>query len=395
MSDAPTQIFISVAEDSADIHAASLMRAAQDVLPGARFFGLTGPRMRELGAETVYDFAAHAAMLTGVLSVIGRAWNALNAVEKSWQASRPDVVILIDSPELNLRIAAKAKRLGIPVLYYVAPQTWASRAGRNRKISRIVDRLACILPFEQEYFRANGVQAEFVGHPLFEYLAREHADPTRVESLRGDATRPLIALLPGSRKHVIDAVLKLQLDVLRHLRGMGFAFRTAISAVDAERGERIAAQLAGSGIEAEIVVADNASLLTACDFVLVASGTATLHVARYRRPMAVMYDAGLLGRLYRPLGRWIVKTPHLSLVNILAERRIVPEFMPSVPDTRLVAATVRNILRDEGWRNQMVGDLDAIVRPLEQSSASVRVAEIARELISGGARGGAVAAQRL
>ncbi|MFN0135332.1 MAG: lipid-A-disaccharide synthase [Phycisphaerae bacterium] len=376
------QIFISVAEDSADIHAASLMRAAKTILPDARFFGLTGPRMRELGAETVYDFAAHAAMLTGVLSVIGRAWSALSAVEKSWQASRPDVVILIDSPELNLRIAAKAKRLGIPVLYYVAPQTWASRAGRNRKISRIVDRLACILPFEQDYFRRNGVQAEFVGHPLFEYLAREHANPQRVESLRGDSAMPLIALLPGSRKHVIDAVLKLQLDVLRHLRGMDFAFRTAISAVDAERGERIAAQLAGSGIEAEIVVADNASLLTACDFVLVASGTATLHVAHYRKPMAVMYDAGLLGRLYRPLGRWILKTPHLSLVNILAERRIVPEFMPSVPDTRLVAATVRNILRDEGWRNQMVGDLDAIVRPLEQSSASVRVAEIARELIA-------------
>lgn len=395
MSDARPQIFISVAEDSADIHAASLMRAAGEVIPGARFFGLTGPRMRELGAETVYDFAAHAAMLTGVFSVIGRAWSAMNAVESAWQATRPDVVVLIDSPELNLRFAAEAKALGIPVLYYVAPQTWASRAGRNRKIRRIIDRLACILPFEQEYFRANGVQAEFVGHPLFEYLEREHPNPQRVEELRGDRTVPLIALLPGSRKHVIDAVLKLQLDVLRHLREMGVEFRTAISAVDADRGERIAAQLGGSGVEAEVVVADNASLLTACDFVLVASGTATLHVANYRKPMVVMYDAGLLGRLYHPFGKFIVKTPHLSLVNILANRRIVPEFMPSVPDTRLVAATVRNILRDDFWRKHMVACLDEIVRPLEGSSASRRVAEIARELIAEGGSSRAGAKQRL
>ncbi len=126
-------IFISVAEESADVHAASLVRAARERLPGCKFYGLTGPRLRELGVETVFDFTSHAAMLSGVLGVVGRALKAVKAVERSWRERRPDLVVLLDSPELHLRLARRAKKLGLPVLYYIAPQTWASRAGRNRQ----------------------------------------------------------------------------------------------------------------------------------------------------------------------------------------------------------------------------------------------------------------------
>ena len=146
-------VFISVCEDSADVHAAALVRAARERLPGVEFYGLTGPRLRELGVETVYDFASHAAMLAGVLGVVGRAYEAIKAVEACWRQRRPDLVVLLDSPELHLKLAARAKRLGIPVLYYIAPQTWAARAYRNRQIVRDIDRLACILPFEEGYFR--------------------------------------------------------------------------------------------------------------------------------------------------------------------------------------------------------------------------------------------------
>ena len=141
--------------------------------------------MRAAGAATLYDFTAHAAMLSGVLSVIGHAREALRTVERSWREDPPDVVVLLDSPELHLRFARRAKALGLPVLYYIAPQTWAAREYRNRQIARDVDRLACLLPFEQNYFRQHLVLAEFVGHPLFEALARQESVPAVVDRLRG------------------------------------------------------------------------------------------------------------------------------------------------------------------------------------------------------------------
>ncbi|RMF78396.1 MAG: hypothetical protein D6744_10125, partial [Planctomycetota bacterium] len=290
---------------------------------------------------------------------------------------------------------------------YIAPQTWASRQWRNRRIARDVTRLACILPFEPSYFQARGVtQAEFVGHPLFESLEREQPNPDTLRRLRDD-DKPLIALLPGSRRHVIETMLPLQLRVLSHLHAIGTSFRVAVSAVDEQRRDTVARTLdrwnqshgatAGSNspspsasrraappFEAEIATADNAALLTAAHLVLVASGTATLHVAHYRKPMIVMYDAGRVLRLpHRLFGRFVVRTPHLSLVNILAGARVVPEFMPFIRDTRPIARVAEQLLSDATWRGLMIRQIDDVVAPLETSRASHRVCEIATELLNG------------
>jgi lipid-A-disaccharide synthase len=375
------RIFISVAEESADVHAAALIRQAAEVLPGCYFYGLTGPRMRQAGAKTLFDLTGHAAMLTGVLALVGRAWKAVKTVERSWDADPPDLVVLLDSPELHLRLARRAQRRGLPVLYYIAPQTWAARPGRNRQIAATVDRLACILPFEEEYFRQASVNAEYVGHPLFETLRGEGPDEAVVERLRSDG-EAVAALLPGSRRHVIDAMLPRQLEILRKLRAAGHAVRAAVSAVSAERAGQIRAHMAGTNLPAEIIVADNASVLTAADLVLVASGTATLHAAYYRKPMVVLYDAGrLLRMLHRPLGRRVLKTPHLALVNVLAGHRLVPEFMPFVRDTDEVARVAGQLLTDQTWRRLMIEQLDALVKPLEGSTASANVCRIMREML--------------
>ncbi len=386
MSDRPVDIFLSVAEDSADVHAAALMRAAAASFPDWRFFGLTGPRTRALGAETVADMTAHAAMLAGAASVVGKAWAALRAVDRAWKVRRPTAALFLDSPALHLRLARRARRLGIPVVYYIAPQTWASRPGRNREIAACVDRLACILPFEEPYFRSRGIDARYVGHPLFESLSREQPDPQAVSRLRSGAG-PLVALLPGSRRHVIDTVLPLQLEVLAHLRTAITPLRAAVSAVDEARAQRIAPHLPQGAERPEIVVADNASLLTAADLVLVASGTATLHVAHYRKPMVVLYEmGGLLGRLASRFGHWVVRTPHLSLVNILAGARVVPEYMPHVPDTHGVAQTAAALLLDTSLRDYTTRRLDELVGPLESPpygrSASANVCELIASVIA-------------
>jgi lipid-A-disaccharide synthase len=409
----PRRIFISVCEESADVHAASLVRAARAAGQDWEFRGLTGPRLRALGVQTVFDFAAHAAMLAGILGLVGRAWRALRAIQADWQQQRPDVVVLLDSPELHLKIARLARRRGIPVLYYVAPQTWASRSYRNAAIVRDVDRLACILPFEEAYFRAAlpasapggdaPCRAEFVGHPLFEALRRERPVADTLAFLRARAAgRPIVALLPGSRVHVITAMLPRQLEVIRRLRAAGHDVYAAVSCVAAEKKELLRGILAAHGdvrprtsnapptdLEIDLIVDDNASLLTAADLVLVASGTATLHVAHYRKPMIVMYDAGrLLRALYRLVGRWLITTPHLSLVNILAGARVVPEFMPFIRDTAPIAAVAGQLLTDAAWRALMVRQIDEVVRPLEAGDASARVVELIGELLAVGNRKG-------
>ena len=378
----PARVFISVAEDSADVHAAALLRRARVLLPDCTFYGLTGPRMRQAGAESLADLTAHAAMLTGTLGLISRAWQAVGIVERAWDAQPPDLVVLLDSPELHLRLARRAQARGLPVLYYIAPQTWASREGRNRQIAETIDRLACILPFEEDYFADAGIRAEYVGHPLFETLRAQASDPQLVERLQaGDG--PLVALLPGSRRQVIDTVLPLQLDVIRKLRAAGVRARAGISAVSDVRAKQIRTHLAQNELPAEIVVSDNASLLSTADLVLVASGTATLEVAFHRKPMIVLYDAGpLLSIAHRLAGRLILKTPHLSLVNILAGRRVVPEFMPSVPDTGAVARTAGRLLTDSDWQRLMIGQMAEVVRPLERTAASNRVCGIIAEMLA-------------
>ena len=412
------RVFLSVCEESADVHAAALVRTARQQGRAWRFYGLTGPRLRALGVETVYDFASHAAMLAGVLGVAGRAYAAWRAVERSWRTARPDLVVLLDSPELNLRLARRARRRGIPVLYYSAPQTWAARAYRNRQIVRDVDVLACILPFEEEYFRraagrrgAGGADAHgrsfhahFVGHPLFETLRDERPIPETLEFLRLRAAgRPIVALLPGSRAHVVERMLPLQLEVIRRLRATGHDVYAAISCAAEERrsqARRILAAAAagregflvaeqrvggpvGRDLGIDLMLGDNASLLTAADVVLVASGTATLHVAWYRKPMVVMYDAGRwLYWPYRLFGRLVITTPHLSLVNVLAGARVVPEFMPFVRDIAAVATVTRQLLTDTTWRTLMCRQLESVVRPLETATASANVCQWMAKLLA-------------
>ncbi len=373
------RVFISVCEHSADLHGAALVRAAAKLFPHVGFYGLTGPRMRGAGVETLYDFTAHSAMLSGVLSVIGHARRALRLIEESWRREPPDLVVLLDSPELHLRLARRARRLGLKVLYYIAPQTWAARAYRNRQIARAVDALACILPFEEPYFRRVGIAAEYVGHPLWEALPAP--DAAQVAELRRGAD-PLVALLPGSRRHVIDALLPRQLQVIQGLRQRGRALRVAVSCVEEDRKAGIEAHLRAAGDDARVVVGKHAGLLQAADLVLVASGTATLEVACYRKPMVVMYHAGgLLEWPYRLLGRRVIRLPHLCLVNILAGARVVPEFMPFVRDCGPVTEVADRLLTDAVWRDLMCRQLDAVIRPLEGSQASAAVCEIMARLL--------------
>jgi len=371
-------IFISAAEHSADLHAASLMASIRRRCPGARFVGLTGPRMRQLGCETIQDMTAGSAMLAGAFLKVGQGLAMLSRVDRAL-ASRPlDLAIVVDAPTYHLPIARRCKARGLPVLYYIAPQTWAWAEFRVRKIRRRTDRLAVIFPFEQDYFRSHGIDAVYVGHPLWDALARYEVDRAFVADLRRghDLT---VAILPGSREHVIKEVLPGQLQVASVLRQRFCRLGLMISAADEQARSVIAEILRRTGMDIPIHVARHIDLINAADLVLVASGTATVETAYFHRPMVVMYNTSRIG--YHLLGRWLIHTKHFCMVNILAGREVVPEFMPYYRSTEPIAARAVELLSSPERRQTMSQELADVIDPHVKTGASDNAAAEALDLL--------------
>jgi len=290
-----------------------------------------------------------------------------------------DLAILVDSPALHLPMAKRIKAAGCPVLYYIAPQLWAWAPWRIRRVRRRVDRLAAILPFEEEYFRARGVEATFVGHPLVEQLSQVKPDLAVVAGYR-QGGGPVVACLPGSRSHVVEEVLPGQIEVAKAIAAQHPKTTFVFAAANPAAARRVGAAVSASGLNARVETDRNAEILSAADFALCASGTATLEVAWHRVPMVVMYNGSKWG--YRLVGRFLIQTPHLCLVNILAGRRIVPEFMPYYTSTDPIVAEALDILGRPARAATMRQDLDAVVRSLGTASAADQTARIAMEMIA-------------
>lgn len=374
------RIFISVAEQSADEHAAALVRAFLERSPHTRFAGLAGPALRAAGCETFHDMTTAAAMALAAVRRLPEALRLLHRLKAYLAQQRFDAAVLVDSPALNLPVARLCRRRGIPVFYYVAPQTWAWGAWRNPRIRRRVDRLACVWPFEEYYFRSRGITAAYVGHPTIERLLALEIDETRVSERRAGPS-PLIAILPGSREHVVREVLPGQLEVAAAVK---LRFRRArFVIVPANEGIRRVIQpwVNKSPIEPAIEVlsasADRAAVeraeaIRAADIVLVASGTATLEVAFHGTPMLVMYNANRW--LYRLLGRWLISSEFLSIPNIIAGRQIVPEYMPYYRTTDPIIATAVEWLSTPATLQRIRRELGEVIGPIAKPGAAANAA---------------------
>jgi lipid-A-disaccharide synthase len=371
-------IFISAAEPSADVHGASLIRAVQRVCPQARFAGVAGPAMRAAGCWSIFDMSGRSAML---LAAFGAARDALRmwATSRRHLASYPfDAAVMIDAPTLHLPLAKRAKQLGVPVFYYIAPQVWAWGESRIGRIRRRVERLAVIFPFEEQYFRSRGVDATFVGHPLFETLLPRRCDQTLVNEIRARGD-PVVALFPGSRKHVVREVLPGQLEVAARIVAEYPNAHFGVSLANPQVRPIVTALIEPCGLSLGLHAGHNGELLTAADLVLVASGTATLETAYYHKPMVIMYNGSKWG--YRLVGRWLIRTPYFSLVNILAGRELVPEFMPYYTSTEPIARSALDLLASPKRRARMESALAELVIPFLRSGAADRTAALLLELV--------------
>jgi len=374
------RLLMVAGEASGDLHAADLLAALRAELPDVEAFGLGGERLRDLGMETVADAGevATVGLLSGAgrLRVLVRAYRAL---ARRLRTEPPDLCVLIDFPEFNLRLARVAKRAGVPVLYYIGPQVWAWRRGRVRKIARRVDRLAVVFPFEPALYSGHIPGVEFVGHPL---LDRVRITRGRDETLTAhglDPARRTVVLLPGSRQSEIDALLPRLLDTVRRLAPTGryqfpLALAHTLSHADVE------ARVRGAGVPVPVVAGDTYNLIAASDLALVTSGTATLECALLETPMVIVYR---LGPLSYVLARLLVRgVRYVGMPNIVAGREIVPELLQGQATGARIAEVARGILDDPVRHAAMVQDLRDVRRRLGRGGAAGRAAAIAREMLT-------------
>jgi lipid-A-disaccharide synthase len=378
------RVFISAAEVSGDQHAAHLIAALRALDPEIQINALGGPRMREAGANIVYETTRRAAMGLSGFSRVAELWRVFRWLKhEHFPQFKPDLQICVDSPALNFHFAKLAHGMGIPVLYYIAPQLWAWRESRMKKLKAWVDEVACILPFEQEYFRSHGVEATFVGHPLFDELPRNRIADV---SSKYPARAPIVGLLPGSRLSEARANFVHQLDVAARLRqampGVTFLVPTT-PATDPHVRQLLLEHswtTAGDTPAVQVHLSDFDHVVPQCDLCLTVSGTATLHVASFGVPMVVVYRTGRMA--WHLLGRWLINTRTFSLVNLLGprERHIVPEFVPWFGSNEPVFGVVRQLLAEPKTLAAQRADLLQMIAHLDQSGASANVARMALAL---------------
>jgi lipid-A-disaccharide synthase len=369
----PDEILIVAGEASADLHASRALEELRRLRPGLRAFGVGGPRLREAGLEALAPAEEISVMgLAEVLPRIPRILGILRAMGRAAAERRPKAALLVDLPDFNLRLAKKLKKLGVPVVYYVSPTIWAWRQGRARKIARVVDRMLCILPFEERFYEGTGVSARFVGHPLAERPPPGPAETYR-RALGLGASRTTVALVPGSRPSELKRIFPAMLAAADRIRAARPDAQFVVPIAPTLAREQLAPYLdAHRTIEVKLVDGRTEEVVGASDAALVKSGTSTLEAALMLRPMVVVYKLSWLSYL---VGRLLVRIAHFALVNILAGRGLVPELLQRDASPERMAAEIERLLGDRAAREAQLEGLRAVRASLGEPGAARRVAE--------------------
>lgn len=347
------KILVSAGEASGDLYAASLVDALRARLPGAEFFGCAGPRMRAAGVRAVVQSESLAVVgLVEVLEHIPRIYGEYRKLIAAAERERPRLAILTDSPDFHLRVARHLKRLGIPVVYLIAPQVWAWRKGRIPKMRRLIDRLLCIFPFEEDFFINHGIPATYIGHPLSRAVRTSRSKEDFMRRYDIQADRPLIALLPGSRageaaRHM-PALLE-AVEAISRVQPAAFAIGAPSPGFLKSPGLKLFRErIFRSPIK--VIEGDTWDLLAHADLALAASGTVTIEAALLGTPMVTFYKVTGLSWF---MGRFLVQVPFYSMVNLVAGRAVVPELMQNEMNGERLAAEALALLNDAGKREEM------------------------------------------
>ncbi|MBX3027496.1 lipid-A-disaccharide synthase [bacterium] len=369
------RVLLVAGEASGDLHGAALVTQLRARRPDLEVVGIGGPRLRAAGMQVLVDTAHVATMgFTETFGTLGRLVAAYRTLVRTLDSTRPDLVVLVDYPEFNLRLAKQAKRRGIPVFYFVAPQVWAWRKGRIRTIAERVDKLAAVFPFEPGVYNAGGRHlAEHVGHPLLDVVrATRGREETRARyGLVAD--RPLLALLPGSRTKEVRLLFRAMCDAAASLAPEGWQSITALA--ESLAPDDLAAALGGRPVPMPVAHNDTYNVVAAADAAIVASGTATVETALLGCPMVIVYR---LAPLTYWIARRLVDVPWIGMPNIILQRPMFPELIQDAVTPAAIADAVRDVHRRHA---EVAAALVELRAALGEPGAASRAAELALTLV--------------
>lgn len=377
-ADKTYRIFFSSAEPSGDKLCAKLINALKQSGCNFEFSGLGGQNMADAGCSIILNTTQRAAMTYNAFTQIFYFYKVLKRAKQHFAASKPDLIIVCDSPSFNFHIAKAAKKKGIKTFFYVAPQLWAWAPWRIKKLKNLCTAgLAAILPFEPSWFAQNGFDCKFVGNPLLDDIDFKTAEPKKYNNFSISTAH--IALMPGSRNAEIKTLWPAMLQIARALKARHPYIKVTVVAAN----QQIAARLQETDVKSlRCQYAIDAVYETAkkVDFAFVASGSATLQVAAAACPMAIMYQSSKF--LWNLVGKRIVNTKFLSLVNILAQRQLVPEYMPYFESTAPIVNTAENLMNNPQKLIEMSKELADLTKPFAGLNASQNTAQMIIDEIS-------------
>jgi lipid-A-disaccharide synthase len=376
------KILMVAGEVSGDLHGAHLMEAILRIDPEVQFFGVGGEYLGRMGMKLLYHSQSLSVVgITEVLFKIRSILKALRGLKQSLDQERPDLIILIDFPDFNLRLAKIAHRKGIPILYYISPQVWAWRPKRVKLIAQWVKKMVVLFPFEVPFYEAAGVDVEWVGHPLLDIVKPTLSKEVAFQRFGLDPKRKTIALLPGSRTHEVKRLLPPLLASAQLLGKEIPDLQFIIPLAPGIHQKTLSPWMRNIFVPVKVVEGWAYEVMNLSELLITASGTATLEAALLGKPMVIVYKVSFFSYW---IGRALIQVDHIGLVNLVAGKEIAPELIQKDVNPQRIAEEALRILRDPILRRRMTESMAEVRQSLGEPGAAQRAATIVTSLLHEG-----------
>ena len=372
-------VMILAGEASGDAHAAEFVEQLKLEQPDIEVSGMGGQAMQKAGVEVFFDSSIIAVVgLVEVLHHWGDIKKAMAIVKQHLEETRPDLLVLVDYPEFNLKMASHARQLGIKVLFYISPQVWAWRPGRIHKIGSLIDHMAVIFKFEKQLYENAGIPVSFVGHPLVDKVKTDVDTQAARVKLGISATAKVVGLFPGSRRSEITRLLPVLFATAQQMQARDPALRFLLPVAPSLDFEAISRQAASSGLDIVVTREQLYDVISSCDAIATCSGTVTLEIALLNIPMCILCKISWLSYL---IMRRLVTIPHIGLANIVADKAVVREFFQGDVNPQTLSAELFELIENQQYRQQVKAGLAEVRENLGAGDGARKMAQLVLSLL--------------
>jgi lipid-A-disaccharide synthase len=372
-------VMILAGEASGDAHAAEFVEQLRREQPDIELSGMGGQAMQKAGVDVFFDSSIIAVVgLVEVLHHWGDIKKAMEIVKQHLDETRPDLLVLVDYPEFNLKMARHARQLGIRVLFYISPQVWAWRPGRIHKIGCLIDHMAVIFKFEKQYYENAGIPVSFVGHPLVDKVKADGDTQAARAKLGISTTAKVVGLFPGSRRSEITRLLPVLFATAQQMQARDPALRFLLPVAPSLDFEAVSTQAASSGLNIVVTRDQLYDVISSCDAIATCSGTVTLEIALLNIPMCILYKISWLSYL---ILRRLVRIPYIGLANIVADKAVVREYLQSDVNPATLSGELFELIENQQYREQVKTGLSRVRENLGGGDGARKMAQLVLSLL--------------